>query len=172
MELGAIRKMVQSGLLVIAAGGGGIPVVEEDGELRGIDAVVDKDMSCSRLAVQMKADMLLILTARGPGLYQFQPAGSEGAGPDDHRPGAGIHKRGTIRAGQHAAQGGGLPGVRRSPAGAGGGDYVAGERPGGSGRAERNVDPVGGNGSRRNVPPCAPACPAFQEDGNVLVTAI
>lgn len=63
VELGAIRKMVQSGLLVIAAGGGGIPVVEEDGELRGIDAVVDKDISCSRLAVQMKADMLLILTA-------------------------------------------------------------------------------------------------------------
>ena len=149
VELGAIRKMVQSGLLVIAAGGGGIPVVEEDGELRGIDAVVDKDMSCSRLAVQMKADDP---HGRGPGLYQFQPAGPEGAGPDDHRPGAGIHKRRTIRAGQHAAQGGGLPGVRRSPAGAGGGDHVPGERPGGPGRAERHVDPVGGDGPRRDGP--------------------
>lgn len=63
VELGAIRKMVQSGLIVIAAGGGGIPVVEDESGLHGIDAVIDKDKSCCRLAIEMKADMLLILTA-------------------------------------------------------------------------------------------------------------
>lgn len=63
VELQAIRKMVQSGLLVIAAGGGGIPVVEDKKGLHGIDAVIDKDMSCAKLAIEMKADILLILTA-------------------------------------------------------------------------------------------------------------
>lgn len=63
VELAAIRKMVQSGLIVIAAGGGGIPVVEDGQGLRGIDAVIDKDKSCSCLAIEMKADILLILTA-------------------------------------------------------------------------------------------------------------
>lgn len=63
VELGAIRKMVQSGLLVVAVGGGGIPVVEDEKGFHGIDAVIDKDKSCARLAVEMKADILLILTA-------------------------------------------------------------------------------------------------------------
>ena len=63
IELNAIRKMVQSGLIVIAVGGGGIPVVEEEDGLHGIDAVIDKDMSSSKLAQELKADMLLILTA-------------------------------------------------------------------------------------------------------------
>lgn len=63
VELGAIRKMVQSGLLVIAVGGGGIPVVEDERGIHGIDAVIDKDKSCSKLAQELKADMLLILTA-------------------------------------------------------------------------------------------------------------
>lgn len=63
VELGVIRKMIQSGLLVIAVGGGGIPVVEDENGFHGIDAVIDKDKSCARLALEMKADILLILTA-------------------------------------------------------------------------------------------------------------
>lgn len=63
IELPAIRRMVQSGLVVIAAGGGGIPVVETEEGLAGIDAVIDKDRSCSRLAQELKADILMILTA-------------------------------------------------------------------------------------------------------------
>lgn len=63
VELPAIRRMVQSGLLVIAVGGGGIPVVEGEDGLRGIDAVIDKDRSCARLALELKADILMILTA-------------------------------------------------------------------------------------------------------------
>ena len=63
IELNAIRRMLQSGLIVIAAGGGGIPVIQTSEGLKGIDAVIDKDRSCARLALELKADILLILTA-------------------------------------------------------------------------------------------------------------
>ena len=63
IELSAIRRMIQSGLIVIAVGGGGIPVIEGEEGLQGIDAVIDKDRACERLAIDLKADILLILTA-------------------------------------------------------------------------------------------------------------
>lgn len=63
IELNAIRRMVQSGLIVIAVGGGGIPVIETEEGLKGVDAVIDKDRSCARLAQELKADILMILTA-------------------------------------------------------------------------------------------------------------
>ena len=63
VELPAIRRMVQSGLLVIAVGGGGIPVIQGEDGLKGVDAVIDKDRSCARLALELKADILMILTA-------------------------------------------------------------------------------------------------------------
>lgn len=63
IELNAIRKMVLSGLVVVAAGGGGIPVTEDESGIHGIDAVIDKDRSCCCLAVALKADAFLILTA-------------------------------------------------------------------------------------------------------------
>lgn len=63
IELSAIRRMIQSGLIVITVGGGGIPVIEGEEGLQGIDAVIDKDRACERLAIDLKADILLILTA-------------------------------------------------------------------------------------------------------------
>ena len=59
-----IEDMLDAGEIVIAVGGGGIPVVrEEDGSLRGVEAVIDKDYASSRLAIDINADTLLILTA-------------------------------------------------------------------------------------------------------------
>lgn len=59
-----IRTMMDSGEIVISLGGGGIPVVrEEDGSLCAVEAVIDKDLASSRLAVEINADVLLILTA-------------------------------------------------------------------------------------------------------------
>lgn len=54
---------VEAGHVLIAAGGGGVPVVDVDGELRGVEAVVDKDRSAARLGLLVEADLLLILTA-------------------------------------------------------------------------------------------------------------
>ncbi|KPJ75756.1 MAG: carbamate kinase [Deltaproteobacteria bacterium SG8_13] len=64
VELDAIRALVADRFCVIAAGGGGIPVVADtDGNLQGVDAVVDKDMTSSLLATGLGADMLVISTA-------------------------------------------------------------------------------------------------------------
>lgn len=63
VELNAIRSIVQNGMIVITVGGGGIPVVQDGKIYRGVDAVVDKDKSCSLLAQNLNADVLLILTA-------------------------------------------------------------------------------------------------------------
>lgn len=59
----AIRALVDQGVVVVAAGGGGIPVVDDgDGNLRGVPAVVDKDLAGALLAADLGADAFLILT--------------------------------------------------------------------------------------------------------------
>jgi carbamate kinase len=62
LELDAVRTLLHAGFVVVAAGGGGIPVVRESGELRGIEAVIDKDETSSLLATALGADLLLIST--------------------------------------------------------------------------------------------------------------
>lgn len=62
VELDVIRLLVDNDVLVIAAGGGGIPVVQRGMELTGVEAVIDKDLTASLLARELNADMLLILT--------------------------------------------------------------------------------------------------------------
>ena len=54
--------MVQAGFVVIGAGGGGIPVVLEGQHLRGVEAVIDKDLSAALLAKLVDADVLLVAT--------------------------------------------------------------------------------------------------------------
>jgi len=64
VEKKIIKKLVDDGDIVIAAGGGGIPVyVEEDGRLEGLDGVIDKDLASSVLATDIGANILIILTA-------------------------------------------------------------------------------------------------------------
>lgn len=63
VELDAIRALVDEGQTVVACGGGGIPVVRAlDGTLHGVWAVIDKDLTASLLARELKADLLLIPT--------------------------------------------------------------------------------------------------------------
>ena len=62
-ELGVIELLVNQGVVVICAGGGGIPTVQrEDGSLIGVEAVIDKDLASSLLARKLKADALVMLT--------------------------------------------------------------------------------------------------------------
>lgn len=63
IEIGAIRSLVDSGQLVIACGGGGIPVTLTGNHLKGASAVIDKDFASELLAEELDADFLIILTA-------------------------------------------------------------------------------------------------------------
>ncbi len=64
VELDAIAGLIDAGHTVVAGGGGGVPVVETpDGGLRGVEAVIDKDLATALLAGELKADVLLISTA-------------------------------------------------------------------------------------------------------------
>ena len=64
VERDAIDNLIKSGFIVIAVGGGGIPVVRDDsGTLSGVEAVIDKDLASSLLASELNADLLLISTA-------------------------------------------------------------------------------------------------------------
>ncbi len=63
LDASAVDAMLQAGLLVIAGGGGGVPVAyRADGSLEGVEAVIDKDLSSELLAAQVNADVFLIAT--------------------------------------------------------------------------------------------------------------
>lgn len=64
VELSSVKNLIKSGHIVITVGGGGIPVIEtEKNKLEGVPAVIDKDLASERLAEDLCADILLILTA-------------------------------------------------------------------------------------------------------------
>lgn len=63
IELKVVEQLVNCGNIVITVGGGGIPVIETKDGLKGVDAVIDKDKSSAKLAEDLNADKLVILTA-------------------------------------------------------------------------------------------------------------
>lgn len=76
-ELVAIQLLVEAGVLVVCAGGGGVPVVRNDlGAPVGVEAVVDKDLTSALLATQLRADWLLLLTDVA-GVYARWPSDGE-----------------------------------------------------------------------------------------------
>lgn len=62
IEEDVIGRCIQNGIIVVACGGGGIPVIRREGELHGVEAVIDKDRASALLAEKMGADLLLIST--------------------------------------------------------------------------------------------------------------
>lgn len=63
LNVNTVSRMLEAAAVVIAAGGGGIPVVKgRDGQWRGIEAVIDKDYASAKLAVDLNADLFVILT--------------------------------------------------------------------------------------------------------------
>jgi carbamate kinase len=86
LELTTIRILIEADVLVVCAGGGGVPVtVSEDGVIRGVEAVIDKDRSAALLATELAAEALLILTDvdgiytdwGAPGARRIREAGTD-----------------------------------------------------------------------------------------------
>jgi len=117
IELQTIRILIEAGVLVICAGGGGIPVVLGDhGGLRGIEAVIDKDLSAALLARELAADALLLLTdvpfvERDHGTPQATPIRAVAATEID----PGEFEQGSmgpkVRAARRFAEGGGIAAI-------------------------------------------------------------
>lgn len=63
IEKDAVQALIAAGQLVITVGGGGIPVIRQDGKLVGVPSVIDKDFASAKLAELVQADLLVILTA-------------------------------------------------------------------------------------------------------------
>ena len=63
LEENTIKNLIDSNFIVITCGGGGIPVINENNNYVGVDAVIDKDFASSKLADEINSDYLLILTA-------------------------------------------------------------------------------------------------------------
>lgn len=62
VEIDSIKALVEKGIVVIACGGGGIPVISKNNKLCGVDAVIDKDLASALLAKELNAEVLIIVT--------------------------------------------------------------------------------------------------------------
>ncbi len=94
----AIRHLLEKDVIVVAAGGGGIPVVRmEDGCLEGVGAVIDKDRTSSLLAKNLGAEILMISTAVDKVAINFRPTRSAGHRPDDGRRRENVSGGGSVR---------------------------------------------------------------------------
>ena len=72
IEIDAIRLLLDGGFVVVAVGGGGVPVVrQEDGSIKGVEGVIDKDLASSLLARELDADKLVISTTVEKVLLNF-----------------------------------------------------------------------------------------------------
>lgn len=82
-EVATVRALVDEGLVVVCAGGGGIPTVRDGSSYVGVEAVIDKDLTAALLAAQVGADLLVIATdvdaaVVGFGTPQAEPVGAVG----------------------------------------------------------------------------------------------
>lgn len=77
-EKEAIRQLIAARSIVIASGGGGIPVIRENGKLKGVDAVIDKDLAGERLANDVEASIFMILTDVDQVKLSYKTPGEKG----------------------------------------------------------------------------------------------
>ncbi len=101
VEADVVRYLVEEGVIVICAGGGGVPVVRRGGAYEGVEAVVDKDRTAAVLAIQLRATRLVLLTAvehlvRGYGTPAEQPLHALTAADAEHLFAAGEFPPGSM----------------------------------------------------------------------------
>jgi carbamate kinase len=94
LEADAIATLIHTGYIVVAAGGGGIPVIDDDGVFRGVDAVIDKDLAAERIADAAGADALVLVTGVSTVKLDFGT-------PDEHK----VHRLTVTEAERHLADG-------------------------------------------------------------------
>jgi carbamate kinase len=85
LDAAAVRALVEAGFVVVANGGGGVPVVREDGALRGVEAVIDKDLGAALLAQTVDADVLVVATVVPNAVLRFGTPDAEPLGRVDVR---------------------------------------------------------------------------------------
>jgi carbamate kinase len=83
LDADAVHALVEAGFVVVANGGGGIPVVRESGGLRGVEAVIDKDLGGALLAQTVRADVLVIATDVPHAVLRFGTPEAEPVGRVD-----------------------------------------------------------------------------------------
>ena len=109
VELSTVEKLVNNNTVVITVGGGGIPVVKDDNWYSGVAAVIDKDRASSKLALDLKADMLVILTAVEKVCINFNKPTR--IIRNVCRTGKAIYSRGTLRCWKYASKSTSLFGI-------------------------------------------------------------
>jgi carbamate kinase len=77
LELDAIRALVEARTITVCCGGGGIPVTRRNGEVNGVDAVIDKDLTSALLAAHLRAKRLVILTDVGAVMRNYGSSQAE-----------------------------------------------------------------------------------------------
>ena len=113
VDLDAIRTLAGAGYVVIGCGGGGIPVVEDDdGNIRGIEAVIDKDLASSLLARTIGADLFMVSTAVERVAINFNKPNQKWLDRITVSDAKRYYARGPFRQGQHGAED---PGACRLP---------------------------------------------------------
>jgi carbamate kinase len=80
LDVPAVRALVAAGFVVVANGGGGVPVVREDDRLRGVEAVIDKDLGAALLGRSLGADVLVVATDVAHAVLRFGTPDAEPIG--------------------------------------------------------------------------------------------
>ena len=98
LDAPAVLQLIGAGFVVVANGGGGIPVVRRaDGSLSGVEAVIDKDLGAALLGVLVGADLLVVATDVPAGRAALRHAGGPAVGTDRAGADAGVRRGGALR---------------------------------------------------------------------------
>ena len=97
LDAPAVLALIDAGFVVVAAGGGGIPTVREEAGYRGVEAVIDKDLSAALLARTVEADVLVIATDVPNAILRFGTPRGRADRPGERLGDARLRRRGPLR---------------------------------------------------------------------------